>query len=110
MACPICKGERIPQDCSVIDERGKREIVQGRVYAIISEDTLAIANYSPFATYLTVSLYPRKGRVKYLKFKTQAELNHWPFEEGKSFIVHGCLHIADGKELVFDITQAEPID
>ena len=110
MACPVCKGERIPQDCSVIDERGKREIIQGRVYAIISEDKLASVNYSPFATCLTVSLYPRKGKVKYLKFKTQEELNHWSFEEGESFTVHGCSHIADGKELVFDITQVEPVD
>ena len=127
MACPVCKGERIPQDCSVIDERGKREIIQGRVYAIIDDEKLARFNketkseifeigrrfsstYRPFAEYRTVTLQPRKGKVKYLKFKTQDELNHWRFEEGKSFIAHGCLHIADGKELVFDITQVDPVD
>ncbi|HEX74547.1 MAG TPA: ricin-type beta-trefoil lectin domain protein [Dehalococcoidia bacterium] len=109
MACPVCSGERIPQDCSVIEKRGKRVIVQGRVYAIIDTEGLTKANYSPFAKYLTVSLYPRKGRVKYLKFKTQQELDRWSFEKDNSFIVHGCLHVADGKELVFDVTQVEPV-
>ena len=96
MACPVCKGERIPQDCSVIDEHGKREIIQGRVYAIIDDDKLMkfnketksetfeagkgfISTYKPFAEYRTVTIQPRKGKVKYLKFKTQEELNHWPF-------------------------------
>ena len=105
MVCPVCSGGQIPQDCSTVEKQGRRVIVQGRVYAIIP----ANYTYSPFRNYLTVSLYPRKGKVKYLKFKTQEELNHWLFEEGKSFVVHGCLHIADGKELVFDVTQVEPV-
>ena len=66
--------------------------------------------YSPFKNYTTVSLYPRKGKVKYLKFKTQQELERWPLEEKRSFIVRGCLHIVDGKELVFDITEVESSD
>ena len=109
MACPVCSGERIPQDCSVVEKQGKRVIIQGRVYAIIP----ANYTYSPFRNYLTVVLYPRPWRsgdkVKYLKFKTQLELDHWPFEQDASFIIHGCLHIADGKELVFDVTQVEPV-
>ena len=126
MACPVCSGERIPQDCSIIEKRGKRVIVQGQVRAIIDDDKLTRFNneiesgtyevgrgfkstYKPFAEYRTVTLQPRKGKTKYLKFKTQEELNRWFFEERKSFIAHGCLHIADGKGLVFDITQVEPV-
>ena len=126
MACPVCSGERIPQDCSVIEKQGKRVIIRGQVYAIIDDDKLARFNkeiknrtfeigerfkstYRPFAEYRTVTLQPRKGKRKYLKFKTQEELNRWPFEEGERFIVQGCLHIADEKELVFDVTQVEPV-
>ena len=105
MTCPICSGEQIPQDCSVIEERGKRVIVRGRVNAIIP----ANYTYSPFRNYLTVSLYPRKGRVKYLKFRTQQELDRWAFKQDASFIILGCMHIADGKEVVFDVTQVEPV-
>jgi hypothetical protein len=47
--------------------------------------------------------------VKYLKFRTQEELEKWPFEKDGTFIVQGCLHIADGKELVFDITSVESV-
>ncbi len=108
-SCPVCGGERIPNDCSVIEERDKRVILKGRVYAIIDMAGLSQANYSPFANYLTVSLYPRKGRVKYLKFRTQQELDRWPFEQGASFIVHGCLHVADEKQLVFNVMQVEPV-
>ncbi|HJX70037.1 MAG TPA: hypothetical protein VJ441_02970 [Dehalococcoidia bacterium] len=105
MVCPICSDQPIPCDSSFVEEQGKRVAVQGRVYAIIPPDY----TYSPFKSYGTVSLYPRRGRVKYLKFKTQEELRGWLFEENKSFIVHGCLHIADGKELVSDISKVEPI-
>ena len=103
MGCPICDGKKIPDDASLIEKHGKRVAVQGRVYAII----LPGYTYSPFRNYATVSLYPRKGKVKYLKFETQQELDRWRFEENKTFIVHGCLHIVNGKELVFNITQVE---
>lgn len=104
MGCPICDGEQIPGDASVVEKQGKRVAVQGKVYAIIPPDY----TYSPFRNYATVSLYPRKGKVKYIKFKTQQELDRWPFEEGRTFVVHGCLHVVDRKELVFNITRVEP--
>ena len=104
MGCPICCGEQIPSDASVVEKQGKRVAVQGKVYAIISPDY----TYSPFSKYATVSLYPRKGKVKYIKFKTQQQLDHWPFEREKTFVVHGCLHVVDGKELVFNVTWVEP--
>jgi hypothetical protein len=104
MGCPICDGEQIPSDASSVEKQGKQVIVQGKVYAIIPPDY----TYSPFRNYATVSLYPRKGKVKYIKFKTQQELDKWPFEVGRTLVVHGCLHVVDGKELVFNITQVEP--
>jgi hypothetical protein len=104
MVCPVCHGHRLPTDASVAEEQGKRVSLQGKVYAIIPPNY----TYSPFRNYGTVSLYPRKGRVKYLKFKTVQELERWPFERRKNFIVYGCLHVVDGKELVFHITQVEP--
>jgi len=103
MGCPICCGDLVPSDASIVEEKGKRVAVQGKVYAIIPLNH----TYSPFKNYGTVSLYPRKGKVRYLKFKTQQELERWPLEEKRSFIVYGCLHIVDGKELVFDITKVE---
>jgi hypothetical protein len=103
MGCPICNDEHIPRDVSVIERRGKRVAVQGKVYAIIPRNN----TYSPFRNFFTVSLYPRRGRVKYIKFKTQRELVRWPFKVKNNFVVNGCLHIVDGKELIFNITQVE---
>ena len=48
------------------------------------------------------------AKEKYLKFKTQQEMDQWSFEKDRTFVVHGCLHFVDGKELVFNITQVEP--
>jgi hypothetical protein len=111
MSCPVCTGEKISQDCSVIDERGRRVIIKGKVNAVIDSECFTKAIYSPFADYLTVALYPnpwRKGdKVKYLKFKTQQELDRWSFERDQNVIVHGCLHIADGKHLIFDVNSVE---
>jgi hypothetical protein len=47
--------------------------------------------------------------VKYLKFRTDDELKKWAFEKDGKFIVKGCKHIVDGKELVFDITSVERV-
>ncbi len=106
MSCPVCSSERIPNDASIVERQGRRVILQGKVYAIIPPDY----TYSPYKKYATVSIYPRKGKVKYLKFGTEQELKRWPFEKDGMFIVNGCLHIADGKELVFDITFVEVAD
>jgi hypothetical protein len=104
MGCPICDKEPLPPDVSVAEKKGKHVEVSGRVYAIIPPDY----TYSPFRNFATVSLYPRRGKVKYLKFRTQQELDRWHFEEKKRYAAHGCFHIVDGKELVFDITEVEP--
>jgi hypothetical protein len=105
MVCPICSGEHIPDDASLVEKSGRRVILQGSVYAIILPDY----TYSPYLTYATVTINPRKGSVKYLKFRTQEELVKWPFERKGKYIVQGCLHIADGKELIFDITSVESV-
>jgi hypothetical protein len=86
-----------------MEKLGKRVAVQGKIYAIIPSGY----TYSPFKNYFTVSLYPRRGKVKYLKFRTQQELERWSLEENQRYVTHGCMHIVDGKELVFDITQVK---
>ncbi len=63
--------------------------------------------YSPFRNWYTVSLYPRKGTAKYLKFKTEEEQQAWQFIPGKSYRCAGCLHVVDGNDVVFDITMVE---
>jgi len=104
MSCPICTGSCLPDDVSVVEKQGKRAILQGVIYAIVSPDE---AHYPPFSDYFTVSLYPRKGRVKYLKFRTQDELKKWGLIGEKRIRCEGCLHEADGKQIVFDITKVE---
>ena len=105
MSCPVCSGEPIPNDASVVEKKGKCIILQGKVYAIIP----AGYTYSPYKDFATVSLQPQKGKVKYLKFRTDDEQKKWAFENDVKFIVEGCMHIVDGKELVFNITSAERI-
>jgi len=104
MSCPICTGSCLPDDVSVVEKLGKRSILKGVIYAIVGPDE---AHYPPFSDYFTVSLYPRKGRVKYLKFRTQDELKKWGLIREKRIRCEGCLHEADGKEIVFDITKVE---
>ena len=96
MSCPVCTGSYLPNDVSVVEKRGRRVILQGVVYAIVSPNE---AHYPPFSDCFTVSLYPRRGRVKYLKFRTQDELKKWQFMQGMRIRREGCLHEADGKRL-----------
>jgi hypothetical protein len=107
MTCPVGR-QSLPPDCAVIERGHTRVIVQGRVYAIIAPDE---AHYSPFSTYFTVSLYPSKGKVKYLKFLSKEGRDRWGFEREGNYVVHGCLHLAGTKslntELVFDVTNVQ---
>ena len=104
MSCPVCTGSYLPDDVSVVEKHGRRVILQGVIYAIVSPDE---AHYSPFSDYFTVSLYPRKGRVKYLKFRAKNELSKWGFFREARIRCEGCMHEADGKGLVFDVTNVE---
>jgi len=104
MGCPICAGSYLPDDVSVVEKEGKRVILQGVIHAIISPGE---AHYPPFSDYFTVSLYPHKGSVKYLKFQTQDELKKWGFIREKRIRCEGCLHKANGKEIAFDIRKVE---
>ena len=101
--CPICHGNYRTNDASVIEKRGNRVTLRGRINAVATPDD---AHFPPFSDWFTVPLYP-KGRVKYLKFEGRAEQDKWGFERNQQVRCEGCLHIADGKELVFDITLVE---
>lgn len=102
MECPICTGSSFSDDFSVIKMPGTKVIIQGVIRAIDGNH-----QYPPFADCFTVSIYPRKGRVKYLKFRTQDELNKWNFSEGDRIRCEGCLHEVDRKEIVFGVTKVE---
>ncbi len=102
MECPICTDSSFSDDFSMIKRHGTRVILQGEIRAI-DEDH----QYPPFSDYFTVTLYPRKGRVKYLKFRTRDELNKWDFSEGRRIRCEGCLHEVDRKEIVFAVTNVE---
>ena len=69
MACPIGH-DPLAQDYTTIEPKHNKVMVQGRVYAVVSPDE---AHYPPFSDYFTVSLYPSKGKVKYLKFRTKED-------------------------------------
>lgn len=110
MVCPV-GNEPLPEDCDVIEKKHTAVIIQGKVYAIVAPKE---AYYPPYSNYYTVSLYPRKGSVKYLKFKTKKERDKWSFEVGAIYTIEGCLHLAGGKflgtELVFNVTKVERKD
>ena len=102
MECPICTDSSFSDDFSVIKMPGTKVIIQGVIRAIDGDH-----QYPPFSDYFTVSIYPRKGRVKYLKFRTLYELNKWDFSEGRRIRCEGCLHEVDRKEIVFGVTKVE---
>ena len=104
MGCPICSGSLLSDNFSVIEKLGRRVIIQGNVHAIMNPDKF---NVSPFSDFLTVSIYPHKGRVKYLKFRTQDELERCGFSPNMKIRCEGCLHTIDDKEIVFDVTKLE---
>lgn len=106
MGCPVGK-EPLPEDCDVIEKEHTPVIIQGEVRDIVNPEE---ADYSPYDKYFTVTIYPRRGRVKYLKFKTKEERDKWSFEKGENYNIEGCLHLAGGKilrELIFNVTKVE---
>ena len=105
--CPICSGTIPSDDFSAIEKQGRKVILQGEIKAIYDP---AKNNCPPFADYFTVTLYPirkRNDRVKYLKFKTKDEIERLGLAENKTIRCEGCLHIVDGKEIVFDVRNVE---
>ena len=99
-------GSNLSDDFNVIERHGTRVIIQGVIRAIVDADDPR-CRYPPLSDHSTVTLYPHKGRVKYLKFGTQDELKKWGFIEGKRIRCEGCLHEVDGKEIVFDVTKVQ---
>ncbi len=107
MSCPVCTGANLPDDVSVVDRPGRRVMLQGRINAVVSPDE---ASFSPFGDHFTVTLYPRRGRVKYLKFGTRHAQERWRLARGMSIRCSGRLHrAANGieKEVVFDVADVE---
>ena len=100
--CPICSSHSLPEDASVAEKLSKTVVVQGRVNVMVSPEE---AHYPPYQDYCTLSLYPRRGPVKYLKFQTRHEMERWDTKPGERIQAEGCLHIVDGKELVFDVLR-----
>ena len=106
--CPVCAGSDLPDDVTTVSKDENRVVLQGQIKAIIRPHE---AHYPPFSNYHTVTLYPikRKEQVTYLKFRTPDEVNKWGFFSEAKIRCEGCLHIADKKRLLFDITTAEPL-
>jgi len=104
MGCPICSGSLLSDNFSVIERQGRRVIIQGEIHAIMSPDEVHVP---PFSNFFTVSLYPSKGKVKYLKFRTRDEIERWGFIPNRHIRCEGCLHKVDEKEIVFDVTKVE---
>ena len=100
--CPICAREQLPRDASGASLTGERIVVAGRVNAIIRPEE---AHYPPYADYCTVSVYTRRRPVVYLKFRTPYEMNRWPLERDQAVEAEGCLHVVDGKRLLFDVSE-----
>ena len=98
--CPICNGDRLPADVSVVDREKTTAVIQGRINAVIQPGE---AHYPPFSTFYTATVYPRKGSVKYLKFQTRRELDKCDLAVDDKVEIEGCLHIVDGKNLVFAV-------
>jgi hypothetical protein len=69
---PICAGERLPGDAYRAGTDGSKVKLLGRVNAVVHPGE---ADFTPFGDYCTVPLYPRRGSVKCLKFRTSQEMD-----------------------------------
>ena len=99
--CPICSGEMLPDDASIAGKGETDVVIQGRVNAISRPGDMG--HFPPFSDFCTVPIYPRKGRVKYLKFRTRRDLERWNFVVNDKVQIEGCFHIVDDKQLIFDV-------
>ena len=99
--CPVCTNQSMPDEASTIQKQGTAVILRGEVNVIVHPGE---AHYPPFQSYCTVPLKPKpNGRVKYLKFLTNREVDRWGLSLGSRIRAEGCLHKVDDKELVFDV-------
>jgi len=99
MTCPICSRTEIPKDVGRIDTQGTRVYLNGKINDIGFSKR-------PFRNYFTVTLQTDDG-AKYLKFKTQEEMDKWNFKEGMEVQCEGCLHKSSEKDVVLDITSVK---
>lgn len=91
-------------DWSIIAGEPRKVKVKGRIDTIF--DDLTVANCTPLSNYYTVTLYPRKGKVFYLKFKTKEELERQTFTVDETVVVEGILRCVDGKQIVTNVKRS----
>ena len=88
--------------------------LQGRVYAAPELDSDLTQPYgmTPMTDYFTVTLRLRKGQHIRLKFATREELDRWrsALTLGANVECEGCLHTADNKRVLIDITEVRSSD
>lgn len=102
MACPLCESRGLPDDFSLVEWRGKRVTIEGRLETPIRPGQ---GYYPPLPSYLVVPLSPAKGKVKYIKLKNWEELAASNLDGHIYVRVDGCLHEAYGEEFLFDVTR-----
>ena len=83
---------------SVIEGKSRKVKVKGKIHAIF--DDLDVTT-SP-----AVTLYPRRGRVYYLKFNTKEELESQAFTVDETVVVEGTLRCVDGKQIVTNVKRS----
>lgn len=88
-------------DWSIIEGEPKKVIVKGRINAIFPLGW----EVRPLSNYLTVTLYPSKGKVFYLKFSTEEELKRQSFTVNEIVVVEGILRIIDGKQIIANVKR-----
>lgn len=86
-----------------MDEEGKRTVYQGRIVAIYDPVKYNVPPFGSKSGYYTAVLQPSKGRRKYLKFPDEKSLSKTGLHAEDKVRVEGCMHQADGKELLFDV-------
>ena len=93
---------RIAMDWSVMDSKARKVQVKGRINKIYDPKP---AHVPPLSNYYTATLYPAKGRVFYLKFKTESELKKQAITENELVIVEADLRLIDGKQILTNVRR-----
>jgi hypothetical protein len=89
-------------DWSLADARSRRVGVRGRIKRIYDPSNSRV---SPFPQYYTVTLYPSKGRVFYLKFQTEEELKRQSFTANEVVEIEADLKLVDQKQILTNVRR-----
>lgn len=93
---------RIAMDWSVMDSKARKVQVKGRINKIYDSMHYHVP---PLSNYYTATLYPAKGRVFYLKFKTESEMKKQAITENELVIVEADLRLIDGKQILTNVRR-----